>query len=141
MGKNKLGLIPIKTLIFFVALSSGTWVFATDKDFNLESKTQHLLKDLRGAGIPSSSVGISAIIIPSKIYPFEPVSFGFNSKKKFNPASTVKLFTSFYALTVLGSSYRFKTDFFIVGKRNLDVFDGNFYLKGRGDPKLVYEDL
>ena len=84
-GKNKLGLIPISTLIFFVALCSGTGVFATDKDFNLESKTQHLLKELRGVGIPSSSVGISAIIIPSKIYPFEPVHYGFNSKKNSTP--------------------------------------------------------
>ena len=140
-GKNKLGLIPINTLLFFVVLCLGTEVFATDKYSNLESKTQQLLKELRRVGIPNSSVGVSVTIIPSTIYPFEPVRYGFNSKKKFNPASTVKLFTSFYALSVLGSSYRFKTDFFIVGKRDLDSFDGDFYLKGRGDPKLVYEDL
>ena len=82
---------------------------------------QQLTKELRGVGIPNSSVGISVIIIPSTIYPFEPIRYGFNSKKKFNPASTVKLFTSFYALTVLGSSYRFKTDFFKMGKRYLDL--------------------
>ena len=140
-GKNILGLIPISILLFFVVQCSGTKVFATDRNHNLESKAQQLRKELRVAGIPNSSVGISIMIIPSKIYPFEPVRYGFNSKKKFNPASTVKLFTSFYALAALGSSYRFKTDFFAMGKRDLDAFDGTFYLKGRGDPKLVYEDL
>ena len=67
--------------------------------------------------------------------------FGFNSKKKFHPASTVKLITSFYALTVLGDSYKFKTEFFTVGKRNFNSFNGDLYIRGYGDPKLVYEDL
>ena len=90
--KNKLGLIPISTLLFFVVLYSGTGVFATDHDSNLESKAQQLIQELRGVGIPNSSVGISVIIIPSTIYPFEPVRYGFNSKNKFNPASTKFLF-------------------------------------------------
>ncbi len=34
-----------------------------------------------------------------------------------------------------------KQIFFKMGKRYLDSFDGNFYLKGHGDPKLVYEDI
>ena len=80
-GKNKLGLIPISTLLFFVVLCFWTEVFATDQDPNLELKTQQLLKELRGVGIPNSSVGISVIIIPSTIYPFEPVRYGFNSKQ------------------------------------------------------------
>jgi len=140
-GKNKLGLILINVLIIFGALLHWPVSTVAKQVGYLGVKTEHLMKKLRKIGIPASSVGISVTIIPTTIYPFEPIKFSFNSKKKFNPASTAKLFTSYYALREMGSSYKFKTDFFMAGRRDLDAFDGNFYIRGRGDPKLVYEDL
>ena len=50
------------------------------------------------------------------------------------PASTIKLLTSLVAIRLLGSNYRFKTDFF------LDKSD-NLIMKGYGDPLLVSEVL
>ena len=140
-GKNKLGLIPIIALLISYTLLYWPSRSLADKGKYLTAATLQLLKDLRKVGIPNSSIGVAATVLPTTIYPFEPINFSFNAKKKFNPASTVKLFTSYYALRVIGSSYKFKTDFFTVGKRNLDTFDGNLYIRGSGDPKLVYEDL
>ena len=55
-----------------------------------------------------------------------------NSKKKFNPASTLKLLTSLVALKCLGEDYRFKTEFYLDAQNNLKI-------KGYGDPFLISE--
>ena len=55
-----------------------------------------------------------------------------NSKKKFNPASTLKLLTSLVALKRLGEDYKFKTEFYLDAQNNLKI-------KGYGDPFLISE--
>lgn len=139
--KNKLGLFLITFLILYLANST---VFSTVLEAEkrvFAAKTQILMNELAQLKIPKNAIGISIIKIPNEIYPFMPVIYGFNARKKFNPASTVKLLTSYYALVNLGKSFRFKTEFFVQGEKKNDSFTGNFYMRGRGDPKLVYEDL
>ena len=65
----------------------------------------------------------------------------FNADVSVNPASTMKLVTTFAALELLGPSYQWKTEFYTDGKLRDGVLDGNLYLKGGGDPKLNMEKL
>lgn len=58
-----------------------------------------------------------------------------------NPASNLKLLTTVVALDTLGPAFRFKTDVLYDGSFDEGVVKGNLYLKGRGDPELVYEEL
>lgn len=69
------------------------------------------------------------------------VVYGRDSSQLFNPASNLKLLTSVAALEVLGPSFRFETDFFTDGPLENGVLKGNLYIKGTGDPELVYEDV
>ncbi|MBW2615117.1 MAG: D-alanyl-D-alanine carboxypeptidase [Deltaproteobacteria bacterium] len=55
-----------------------------------------------------------------------------NEEIKFVPASTLKLLTALCAIHYLGSSYRFKTEFYV------DT-DSNLKIKGYGDPLLISE--
>lgn len=56
-----------------------------------------------------------------------------NATRAQNPASTVKLVTSYAALKTLGADYQWRTDL---------LSDGNsLYLKGSGDPQLVIEKI
>ena len=50
-----------------------------------------------------------------------------------NPASTMKIVTTFSALELLGPAFRWKTEAFTDGE--------TLYLRGRGDPKLTYESF
>jgi len=57
-----------------------------------------------------------------------------NVDQPFVPASVTKIVTSWLALEVLGSDYRFQTRFYLDGSRVL-------YIRGGGDPFLVSEEL
>jgi D-alanyl-D-alanine carboxypeptidase/D-alanyl-D-alanine-endopeptidase (penicillin-binding protein 4) len=58
-----------------------------------------------------------------------------------NPASTMKLVTTFAALELLGSDYRWKTEAYADGVLAGGVLDGNLVLKGYGDPKITIEQF
>src|SRR5262249_10597122 len=60
-------------------------------------------------------------------------SLAFNAHEPRNPASVMKLVTTYAALELLGPAYRWKTEVFVDGD--------NLVIKGYGDPKLSYENL
>ena len=65
----------------------------------------------------------------------------FNADVAVNPASTMKLVTTYAALELLGPTYQWKTDFYTDGTVKDGVLHGNLYLKGGADPKLNLEKL
>ncbi len=56
-----------------------------------------------------------------------------------NPASVIKLVTTFAALELLGPDYRWRTDAYLGGSLDDGVLHGDLILKGRGDPKITIE--
>jgi D-alanyl-D-alanine carboxypeptidase/D-alanyl-D-alanine-endopeptidase (penicillin-binding protein 4) len=64
-----------------------------------------------------------------------------NAAKPMNPASVMKLVTTFAALDMLGPAYTFKTDVLATGPIAGGVLAGDLVLKGGGDPKLTYDRL
>lgn len=65
----------------------------------------------------------------------------FNADVSVNPASTMKLVTTFAALELLGPTHQWKTEFYTDGPLKDGVLHGNLFLKGGGDPKLNMERL
>jgi D-alanyl-D-alanine carboxypeptidase/D-alanyl-D-alanine-endopeptidase (penicillin-binding protein 4) len=65
----------------------------------------------------------------------------FNSDQVMNPASTIKLITTYAALELLGPAYTWKTEAYADGPIDGDVLDGDLILKGYGDPKLTLENF
>lgn len=64
-----------------------------------------------------------------------------NADVSVNPASTMKLVTTYAALELLGPTHQWKTEFHTDGQLKDGVLNGNLYLKGGGDPKLNMEKL
>ena len=68
----------------------------------------------------------------------EPV-LAWNADKAMNPASVIKLVTTFAALELLGPAYTWKTEVLITGDLRHGTLAGDLVLKGAGDPKLTVE--
>ena len=58
-----------------------------------------------------------------------------------NPASVMKLVTTYAGLELLGPAYTWPTPVFVDGSINNGVLTGNLIIQGKGDPKLVQERL
>ncbi len=58
-----------------------------------------------------------------------------------NPASVMKLVTTYSALDLLGPTFAWSTPVYVEGALRDGVLTGNVYIKGQGDPKLVAERL
>lgn len=91
----------------------------------------NLQEALTKAQLPADSV---AIVV-------QPVDGGapiisHNAAKAMNPASVMKLVTTYAALEALTPAYRWKTEVYRNGPLNQGVLDGDLIIKGYGDPAL-----
>ncbi len=63
------------------------------------------------------------------------------SQAQVNPASVMKLVTTYAALDLLGPAFTWTTPVYVDGPVRGGVLEGNLYIRGQGDPKLVIERL
>lgn len=70
-----------------------------------------------------------------------PALIAANADRPSNPASTMKLVTSYVALGTLGPNYRWPTELYITGNIVEGVLRGDVILKGYGDPDFRENDL
>jgi D-alanyl-D-alanine carboxypeptidase/D-alanyl-D-alanine-endopeptidase (penicillin-binding protein 4) len=91
---------------------------------------------LARAGIPQSSVALFVQDVEAT----KP-ALSFNAGQPLNPASVMKLVTTFAALELLGPSYTWKTEAYLGGPLAGDALEGDLVLKGYGDPRLTIENF
>jgi len=68
-----------------------------------------------------------------------PPRLAWRSQVPVNPASIMKLVTTYAALDLLGPAYSWNTPVYVDGTVSNGVLNGSLYIKGQGDPKLVLE--
>ena len=91
---------------------------------------------LKEAGLPSSSLAVWVQDTQSR----RPVLKA-NADESMNPASVMKLVTTYAALEMLGPSYTWKTEAYAGGEVDSGTLRGDLILKGYGDPHLTLEDF
>ncbi len=87
------------------------------------------------AGVPLTNVAV----LVQEAGGAKPPILALNTGKAMNPASVMKLVTTYAALDMLGPAYSFRTDVFVLGEVNNGVLRGDLAFKGYGDPKLTVE--
>ena len=91
---------------------------------------------LARAGIPETSVGVYV----HEIGAAEPVA-SHRAEQPLNPASVMKLVTTYAGLELLGPAHQWSTDIYTEGVILQDVLVGNLIIKGGGDPKFTIENF
>src|SRR4029079_7756357 len=86
------------------------------------------------AGVPAEAVSVV-------VEPVEggPALVSHRADAPMNPASVLKIVTSYAALDLLGPAFTFHTDFLVRGELANGVLDGDLVIRGGGDPHLKYE--
>ncbi|HMM46861.1 MAG TPA: D-alanyl-D-alanine carboxypeptidase/D-alanyl-D-alanine-endopeptidase [Thiobacillaceae bacterium] len=91
---------------------------------------------LKYAGIPLDHVAV----VVQPLGAAQP-TLAHNADAALNPASVMKLVTSFAALDRLGPNYTWTTDVWADGTIADGVLDGNLVIKGHGDPGMTLERI
>lgn len=91
---------------------------------------------LARAGIPETSAGVYV----QEIGAAEPL-VAHRAEQGFNPASVMKLVTTYAGLELLGPAHQWSTDIYTEGVMLQDVLVGNLIIKGGGDPKFTIENF
>ncbi len=86
------------------------------------------------AGVPLENLSVVVKEVGAK----EPL-LTLNADKAMNPASVMKLFTTYAGLELLGPAYAWKTEVYAAGEIRNGALLGDLVLKGGGDPKLTVE--
>ncbi|NYT62333.1 D-alanyl-D-alanine carboxypeptidase/D-alanyl-D-alanine-endopeptidase [Alcaligenaceae bacterium] len=123
-------------------LGASSLVCVTACLFVTQALAQSLPADLekawRATRLPESSVSLVVQEIDG------PRLVSINASQPRNPASVMKMVTTWTALAGLGPEYTWRTTFFAKGGGQVDAqgsLAGPLYLKAGGDPLLTVEDL
>ena len=96
-------------------------------------------KALKDAGIPLHNVAVVVQRVDDR-----QALLRINPRQAMNPASTMKLLTTYAALELLGPAYTWKTEVLTdapAAANGEATLAGNLYLRGSGDPRLALEQF
>ena len=91
---------------------------------------------LERAGVPAAAAAVVVEPVADG-----PVAVYHQAREAMNPASVMKIFTTFAALDLLGPAFTFHTDVLVTGELAGGILKGDVIIRGGGDPKLTYEKL
>ncbi len=117
---------------------------------------KEVLQALARAGVPPAAISILVQALPA---PAKPLAAGspetsqppalpmpapvlkHRADASVNPASVMKLITTYAALDQLGADFTWKNRVYTDGTLDNGILQGNLILRGSGDPKLVMERI
>ena len=91
---------------------------------------------LAAAKIPNGALSLAVIPLEGQGLP----QF-VNADVPVNPASTMKLITTYAALEILGPTYKWRSDLFVDGPVVNGTLQGDLIFRSGGDPKLTIERM
>ena len=96
-----------------------------------------VLQALQQAQVPPQALGVMVVPVATPEAP----RLQWQVDAPFNPASVMKLFTTYAGLSLLGPDYRWRTRVLAEGPVVAGTLQGTLYVQGSGDPHLVLEDV
>jgi D-alanyl-D-alanine carboxypeptidase/D-alanyl-D-alanine-endopeptidase (penicillin-binding protein 4) len=129
----------MKRIYFLTALLSGWLLFinhSTAPAAQIRQLKPRIDKLINSASLKQAQTAIEVFSISRN-----EVLYAYHPNDALIPASNMKLITTAAALTHLGPDYRFATMIAADPPPRQGVVEGDLYIKGFGDPFLVYEEM
>lgn len=117
----------VKAFYGIACLGYAAWSIAADLPAPIAAA-------LSQANIPESAVAfyVQDVTQPAPV-------LAHNAEQRMNPASVIKLLTTYSALEALGPAYQWKTEIYTNGTLKGDRLTGDLIIKGYGDPTVTLE--
>ena len=97
---------------------------------------------LAQAQVPTSALSVLIAPLPSHAHAPPPVPrLRLHDQDSVNPASVMKLITTYAGLSLLGPDFTWRNRVYVQGTVSQGVLQGDLIVRGSGDPKLVVERL
>jgi serine-type D-Ala-D-Ala carboxypeptidase/endopeptidase (penicillin-binding protein 4) len=122
--------MSLRTCLSVLLACLGSWAGAQTLPPGVEAA-------LGRAGVPAQSVALLVVDAEAK----QPPRLSHRAAVPLNPASVMKVVTTYAALDLLGPAYTWRTPVHVEGAVREGTLYGNLYIQGQGDPKLVAERL
>ncbi len=123
----------VSAICAFILVVISTTAFSSELPLSLPQVVQD---KLRLVGVPESAVGVYVSEVGSK----QPI-VSVNADAAMNPASVMKMITTYAGLEILGPAYSWQTVLYANGQITDGVLQGDLVIKGYGDPKLDLENF
>ena len=145
---------PFKT-VFAPALLALIWAIAATRTASADTLPAEVLKTLRQAQVPASALSVLITPLPDHArnpgnaqppakttqLSHRPRQLSHQANASVNPASVMKLFTTYAGLSLLGPEHVWRNRIYTDGPLRDGVLQGHLIVRGSGDPKLVVERL
>lgn len=124
---------PTRTLL----LCAAVWACASTQAIAQPPLPPEVQAALTRAQVPSDALAVLVVDADGKTAP----RLSHRVDVPMNPASVMKLVTTYAALDLLGPAFVWRTPVWLDGPVEGGVLKGNLVIQGQGDPKLVLERL
>ncbi len=130
-------LLKSNRFIAFAAIGAAVAVFS--QAASAQTIPADVLAALNKAKVPLEAV--SMLVLPADGNTNQTPRLAHRADSAMNPASVMKLVTTYAALDLLGPNFSWSTPVYIDGAVRDGTLRGNVVIVGQGDPKLVVERL
>jgi len=128
-------------LIFFLAAHSLAYADLQNAQPSSNVLPSSVNAALQKIGLPAESVSVYVQALADEPAQLKSPLLAHQANIPLNPASTMKLVTSYAGLSLLGANYRWKTEIYTDGVLSNGVLNGNLYIKAYGDPNFMTSDF
>ncbi|HSH73915.1 MAG TPA: D-alanyl-D-alanine carboxypeptidase/D-alanyl-D-alanine-endopeptidase [Methylophilaceae bacterium] len=109
--------------------------------FLLASGAHAALPDSVLSALQKDGVSVDSVsVMVQRVDSTKPL-ISYQADKPLNPASSMKILTTYAGLELLGPAYRWRTEVYTDGTLSNGTLNGNLIIKGHGDPSLMAEDV
>lgn len=118
--------------VAWLSLGVATWAAAQDVPSHSAKLPAVVAEVFSRAQVPLDHVALVVKEAGAK-----EVLIAHNVTKPMNPASVIKLITTYAGLELLGPAHTWKTEFYLSGELHGRTLTGDLVIRGGGDPKLT----